>query len=99
LKTDLVVSIFVFVLLVLVNAIACAEACACADERAFSPANQRAPYRANGRSDGNVFGFARTMMFMVTPLRVSGWRDRSYQKHDREQYGPDLFQSDVSFVD
>src|SRR5262249_21335664 len=99
LKTDLVILLFVFVLLVLVNAIACAEAYACADEPAFPPANQRAADRANGRSDGYVFGLARTMIAIVTRLRVGGRRQRGYQKHDREQYSPDLFQSDVSFVD
>jgi hypothetical protein len=87
------------VFLVLVNAIACAEACAGADERAFPPANQRAADRANGRSDGDVFGLARTTMAMITPLRVGGRRHRGYQKHDREQYRPDLFQHDVSLVD
>src|SRR5262245_53513321 len=95
----ILISLFVIMLLVSVNAIARAEACACADEPAFPPANQRATDRANGRSDGDVFGFARTIMAMVTPLRVGGRRHRGYQKHDREQYRPDLFQSGVSFVD
>jgi hypothetical protein len=39
------------------------------------------------------------MIAIVTRLRVGGRRHRGYQKHDREQYSPDLFQSDVSFVD
>jgi hypothetical protein len=38
-------------------------------------------------------------MAMVTPLRVGGRRHRCNQKHDREQYRPELFQPDVSLVD
>src|SRR5262245_17793953 len=81
----IVALLFVFVLLVLVNAVARAEARSRADEPAFPPANQRAADRANGRSDGYVFSLARTMIAIVARLRVGGWRHRGYQKHDREQ--------------